>query len=127
MTLVELTVVLAIVALLTTLAVPLYSSHVTRVRRGEAMDLLLRLWNQQENFFSRRRRYATADELGLPRITRYYTVTMPTLSGTDFTLLATPRPDSSQAGTGALRTDASGLRRWDKANNGSFGSDWTER
>jgi type IV pilus assembly protein PilE len=63
-TLVELTVVLAIVAMLASLAIPGYRSHVQRVRRVEARSALLGLAAAQERFHLQHLRYAAQSELG---------------------------------------------------------------
>ena len=58
MTLTELVVALAIVALLMGIAVPSYRSHVLRAHRSEAMRALLALAAEQERYFLVTGRYA---------------------------------------------------------------------
>jgi len=61
----------------------------------------------------------------------YYTLTIPVLlpgpapaaiaGGGGYTLMATPVAGSSQATNGALRISNTGLKEWDKNNNGTWG------
>ena len=56
-TLVELAVVLVILALLATQAMPAYQQHVIRTRRSEAQSALLKLMMQQERFQTQNNTY----------------------------------------------------------------------
>ena len=62
-TLIELMIVLAITAVLASLAIPAYRNHVLRVHRTEATSALLSLAAAQERFYLQRLRYATQPEL----------------------------------------------------------------
>jgi type IV pilus assembly protein PilE len=64
-TLLELVVVLAIAALLATLAVPAYRGHVLRTHRVDAQSALLGLAAAQERFHLRHLHYAGQSELGV--------------------------------------------------------------
>jgi len=64
MTLIELMIVLAITAVLASLAIPAYRSHVLRAHRTEAMSALLSLAAGQERFYLQHLRYAAPLELG---------------------------------------------------------------
>jgi len=64
MTLIELMIVLAITAVLASLAIPAYRSHVLRAHRVEAMSALLSLAAAQERFHLQHLRYAAPSELG---------------------------------------------------------------
>jgi len=59
LTLVELLICLAIVAVLTTLAVPGYRSHLLRTRRLDAQQALLDLHSLQQRYLFDHGRYAT--------------------------------------------------------------------
>lgn len=55
--LVELAVVLVILALVATQAMPAYQQHVVRTRRNEGHAALLKLMMQQERFYTQNNRY----------------------------------------------------------------------
>lgn len=63
MTLVELLVVVVLVAVLATVAIPSYRSHVLRTHRVESRTALLALAVAQEKFFLQHNTYATQAEL----------------------------------------------------------------
>ena len=63
LTLIELVVVVAIVALLGAIAVPGYRTHLLRVHRVEAKAALLGLAAAQEKFYLQHHRYAADAEL----------------------------------------------------------------
>lgn len=63
--LIELLTVLAVVAVLTTLAVPSYQHVVSKVRRAEGRTALLRLMQQQEQIYTQRMRYVSMGRLPL--------------------------------------------------------------
>ncbi len=64
--LIELLVVVAIIALLTAVAVPSYRSHIVRVKRTEAKTELLALAQQLERCYTRGNAYADGGTNGCP-------------------------------------------------------------
>lgn len=56
-TFIEVVIVMAIVAILASVAYPSYQEHITRTRRAEAQAMLMQLMQQQERFFSQRNTY----------------------------------------------------------------------
>jgi type IV pilus assembly protein PilE len=58
-TLVELLIVVAIVAILASIAYPSYQNHVTRTRYADAKVKLLEIMNQQRKFFTNNNTYTT--------------------------------------------------------------------
>jgi len=106
----ELVIAVAIAGILAAIAVPSYTGYVARSNRAVAQRALTELASQQEQFFLRSRRYATAAEL-LGSATGYsidrrgarttsstatlYAITMTADSG--YTLTATAPTGSSQA------------------------------
>lgn len=65
--LIEIMVVLIIVAILLAIAVPSYSTFMTKTRRADAITILTELAGEQQRFFSERNRYATSMvEMGYP-------------------------------------------------------------
>lgn len=89
-TLVELTCVLAVVAILTSLALPSYQGVVRKTRRTEAQAALLELALRQQRWRADHPSYAdAARELGQTgRIDRYYRFEMFDVTPTSFTVQA---------------------------------------
>lgn len=64
-TLIELMIVVAIIGLLSAIALPLYQSYVLKARRADAKNAVLDMASRQERFFSINNKYtATAADLG---------------------------------------------------------------
>jgi type IV pilus assembly protein PilE len=63
-TLIELMITIAIIAVLTGVALPSYLSHIDRTRRVDAQSILWFVASQQERFYGNNLRYATPAELG---------------------------------------------------------------
>lgn len=61
-TLIELMIVIIIVAILASIAIPGYRQYVLRAHRTEAKSALLNLASAQERFYLQNNRYATDDE-----------------------------------------------------------------
>jgi len=99
MTLVELLVVVVLVAVLATVAIPSYRSHVLRTHRVEARTALLALAVAQEKFFLQHNTYATQTELseappdglGLPGTSANarYVLSIDSASESDYSATAT--------------------------------------
>lgn len=100
-TLIELMIVVAVIAILAAIAIPAYQKYVTRSTRTKASRALLDLASREERYFYLNNKYT--DDLVSLGITgggnycvdscsdaRYYTVTIPSGSSTDYLLQATP-------------------------------------
>lgn len=127
LTLIELVIVIAVVSILAALALPAYQETLTRSRRSDAMTVLTRFANQQEIFYSNNSLYTTDPGLLLLSDEGYYQVSIPTANASLYIVQATPVAGSSQDGDGAFRIDSTGLKQWDKANDGSFSHGWEDR
>jgi type IV pilus assembly protein PilE len=104
-TLVELLMVIVIIAILSSIAVPTYRSYVLRAQRTEATATLLRVQAAEEKFFAQNNIYAedlTAAPptgLGIPAITAsgYYDLRAELLEeGSGYRIVASPRPGGGQ-------------------------------
>lgn len=111
-TLVELLITVAIIAILTSVALPAYTDFVTRSNRTEAQRELLRIANLQEQFYVDSRAY-TSDmtKLGLgvdPFITEngYYSIDAALANG-GFVLTATALAPQSTNDSGCLTLSVS--------------------
>jgi type IV pilus assembly protein PilE len=69
--LIELMIVVAIIAVLVSLALPAYTRYVLKANRGEAQQLLLNWANNQELWRANDTNYATIDELAAPTHAKY--------------------------------------------------------
>lgn len=92
-TLIELLIVVAIVAILVAIAVPMYRDYVIRSNRADAIISLAELANLQEKYFSDEFTYTTSlDDLSYPATTPndLYTLDIPMAATLAYTLRATP-------------------------------------
>jgi type IV pilus assembly protein PilE len=133
-TLIELLVALAILAIVSAVAIPIYTQYSIRTYRTEAQGDLLDCAQSMERAASRAFTYASAldtdaDGTGdtttgavtanicTPKTTRY-NVTVQAADANTFTIRATPIAGSAVASNGLLEITANGTQRWDKNNDG---------
>ena len=111
-TLIEVMIATVIIAILTAIALPQYSSYVLRARRADAKTALLELAARQERFFAVNNAYTSnAADLGYgsgatfpinvsPGSNNYYTLAVPTVTAGSATTLptfvATATPSGAQ-------------------------------
>lgn len=132
-TLIELMIVVVIVAILTTLAIPGYSSYVRKAQRKEAMAALQGLSQTMERYYAQNNSYKNAAvgpaDTGSPRIfpqtapldgTAKYNLQITAATDTTYTLQAQPIAGGGQDKDGLLQLKSTGERAWDKDLNGSF-------
>lgn len=94
-TLVELMLVVVVIAILATVAVPTYTEFVQRSRRSDAREALADLAARQEQFYLNNKYYAsTTTVLGQPALTErgFYAITIPNVTTVTYTLRATALP-----------------------------------
>ena len=104
MTLIELVVVVSIIALLATIAVPSYRQFLLKSHRAEAKAALLNLAAAQEKFYLQNNTYTTVlttappTGLGLPATTEngYFTVAIDAANAAGFTATATAAGGQAQ-------------------------------
>ena len=114
-TLVELMIVIVLVALLGSIAVPAYQNHVDRAKRSEAKAALLDTANRMEKFLYDNGNYAGATLGGLNVATIVapgnYTLTLnPAPTTTTYTVVATPAGSHTDAQCGSLSLDQAGAQ-----------------
>jgi type IV pilus assembly protein PilE len=138
-TLIELMTVVVIVGILAAIAIPSYQSSVSKSRRADATGALLALGNAMERHFTENNNYCDSaaggtlvancgtgtEDTGTPSIyviptdtAKYYTITISSASTTSYTLSATPT--GAQTGNGILELTNTGVRHWDRNNDGDF-------
>lgn len=103
-TLIEVMIVVAIVAILASVALPSYQEHVRKSRRVDAKETLTRMAALQERYFFQNSAYvvlqADIDRLGgalSPEGWYQIALTSPQDGDNDFLITATPAPGSPQA------------------------------
>ena len=104
-TLIELMIVIVVLAILASIAVPSYRRYLIRAQRTEATAALLQVQQAEEKFFLSNNRYATGAELtapppgglGLLAITQYGNYNVGVNAPTPTTFLATATPRAGQA------------------------------
>jgi type IV pilus assembly protein PilE len=98
-TLLELLVVLSIIALLATLALPGYSTALQQGRRGDAIGALLRLQLAQEHWRANHDEYASLTALGLGSLSGdgHYRLAVTAPDAAGYHATATPLVDGRQA------------------------------
>jgi type IV pilus assembly protein PilE len=116
-TMIEVLIVVAIITILTTVALPAYNNTVVRANRAAAQSYLLDLANREEQFLLDARTYTTTigDLLAPPTtVTPYYTVTIAVPVGSSianaYKITATPVASSIQENEDALTIDQDGVK-----------------
>jgi type IV pilus assembly protein PilE len=109
-TLIELVIVIAVLALLVSVAVPSYRQYVLRANRAEAIKELLSAAVCQERIYSRTNAY-DANECQSTTPSGFYTITVTTQNvGQGVTVTATPQGSQAADSCGALTINQAGTR-----------------
>lgn len=139
--LIELMIVVVIISILATIAVPSYQETVRESRRSDAQWALTAFASAMERHFTLNNTYEDAAKdgnTGVPTIfateaplggaDKFYDLTIQAAQATAYTLRATPK--NAQAGDGLMELTSTGIQRWDENNNGDKGDtgeqDWKQ-
>lgn len=118
-TLIELMIVVVIIAILASIAIPSYGRYAFRARRGDAQELLLRIANAQERFYATNNQYGKLTDIGYddPASSEksYYNVTvaLAAVGGVDnqgYTATAAPAGAQASDVCGNLSINQAGVK-----------------
>jgi len=137
-TLVELLVVVAIVAIISAIAIPAYQDYVIDARRSDAKTALVAFASAMDKHSTQTNSYlgaAQGGDTGSPAIFSttaplgssavFYNLSITAATGSTYTLRATPT--NAQSGDGFLEYNSLGQKSWDEDNSGAIGAnefDW---
>lgn len=132
-TLVELIVVVLIIGVLSSIAIPSYQEYVRKARRSDAQAALMGLSQAMEIHFSQNSTYTSAITGSAPQPpdifvaqspidggTAFYNLVVTTVTPTTYTLQAQPIAGTGQANDGVIQLDKLGRRVWDRDNDGTL-------
>jgi type IV pilus assembly protein PilE len=127
---VEILVTLSIVAILATIAYPAYRSQVQHVRRADAQAVLMQAAQFLERLYTENGTYSGGaipySKSPIDGSDSYYTITVENRTASTFAVVASPTSGGPEVGSGKMQVDESGLRRWDRDNNGAYAADGSE-
>ena len=107
-TLVEIMIVVAIIGILSAIALPVYTEYVKEGRRVDAQQYLLQLSGTLERNYTRLGEYPAEDSI-TPDLSDYYTYTYSRDSDTAFTVSASPKGSQSDDKCGDLSVNQQGV------------------
>ena len=127
MTLIELVIVVAVMGILLTTAVPSYRGYMLRVHRTEAIGMLLQASMCQQRVYNTHGNYDTSQCLANTEHQRYHlTYDPPGTQGATYLAVATPKDAQDSDQCGSLSLDQNGVRGI-SAQNANVAKCWNGR
>jgi type IV pilus assembly protein PilE len=144
-TLIEMMIVVVLIAIVASIALPSYRGSVVKSRRSDCQSALMSFAQSMEKHYATSYSYKAAGvsdaDTGAPAAAihpstcpietggaTHYTLTIQAATDTAFTLRATPGTGSTQVGDGYMEINSLGQRFWDTNNDGDTGdageNDW---
>ena len=132
LSLIELMIALAVIAIISSLAYPSYQNQLADARRTDAQAVLMEAAQYMERFYTENNRYdqdTSGTAVALPAQlteaprdagTKFYDIAVQTASASSYRLRATSKND--QAGDGFLEITSSFAKAWDADNSGAIGA-----
>lgn len=134
-TLIELMIVVAIIAIIAAIAYPSYQEYVKRTKRADMQSEMMQIAQRLQSYYVINHNYTNA-KLDNGLVTKdypssgtpLYTVTLAPAAQT-WTLTATPKTGTSQAGNGSVVLNSQGHKCWEKGTTCSVStsSNWESR
>ncbi len=130
--LLEVMIAVGIVAILTAVAMPSYTNYIERSRRGDAMDLLLRVAAAQQTYYLANKTYTSnINNLTVQRLSEdgHYGAFMSSANATSFIAVASPTAAGTsgrQAGDGVFVYYSTGRKTWDCLGNNTQSCSWQD-
>lgn len=116
LTLLELVIAMAVVAILASIAYPAYTDHLRKSRRSEAQQVLMDIALRQQQLMLDTRAYGTSlaatGALVRPSVSAYYRFDVVATDGAtpSFSATATPQADQARDGCGTLSVNEANVR-----------------
>lgn len=110
-TLIEVLIVVVIVSILASIAIPSYQSSVTKTRRAEGKALLLEAAQEQEKRFTRNNAFSTSiNDFTIVSDNNFYTLAFSVSTASTYTFTATPVAPHSDPVCNVLSLTHTGIR-----------------
>lgn len=128
-TLIELMIVIAIIGILAAIAVPQYNDYLIKTHRNMAQAGLVEVAQFLERVYTENNSYRPGGSAPTLPVTqtpkdssaKTYQLALTASTATTFTLRATPIAGTLSAENGILELTQTGLRSWDRNNDGDVG------